>query len=209
MLRALGLGLAFSMGIATAAVGCEGQAVEFEDSFDDTLGGWDRSQDAVTIDNGRLVMTLSGETSLTSLNRAFVFGDGDICAEIAWAEVGPSQVAPGLLFWAQDYTNYYFAQIVSSGQFGIYRLVNGGWAALQEYKDSPSVRTKAGETNVLRLQAEGKFGRLFINGDEVAEFRGQPPAQGWHIGIRAECITDDCAAIPISIDNVKVTDLPK
>lgn len=209
MVRAMGLGLALSTLVATAAIGCEGQEVEFEDRFEDTLGGWDRSLDGVTIENGRLVMTLSGDTSLTSLNRAFVFSDGDICAEIAWTELGPSRVAPGLLFWAQDYTNYYFAQIVSSGQFGIYRLVNGGWAALQEYKDSPSVRTKVGEANVLRLQSEGKLARLYINGEEVAEFRGQPPAEGWHIGTRAECISDDCAAVPISIDNVKVTDLPK
>lgn len=206
MIRAVGVAVALVL-LATAGMACEGQEVQFEDQFEDTLGGWDRSDERKVAD-GRFTLTVEGNQGWTSLNRAFVFEEVDTCIETIWPTDDVPESGAGVIIWAKDYNNFYLLEVFNTGKYGVYRKVLGSWATLQDPTELPGVRTEKGTNNTIRVQTKGNTAAMFVNGEKVVEFRGQPPKPAWHVGVYAECMTQECKTTAISFDNVKVTDVP-
>lgn len=205
MIRTVGVAVALAL-LATAGMACEGQEVQFEDQFEDTLGGWDRSEERKVTD-GRFTLTMQGYQGWTSLNRAFVFEEADTCVETIWANDEVPLSGAGVIIWAKDYDNFYLLELLSNGKYAVYRKVNASWVTLQDQTDLPNIKKEKGASNTVRVQAKGNRAGLFVNGEKVVEFRGQPPKQGWHVGVFAECMTQECKTTAISFDNVKITNV--
>src|SRR5262245_42581153 len=116
--------LAFAAGPAATALACEGRKILFEDKFTDDSGGWYMNEHTRLADSS-FFMKVAPNGAFRVLNVSFSFTDADICIDTAWAQGAPAQSRVGLMFWAQDYANYFLLTIGDDGTFGIMRRQGG------------------------------------------------------------------------------------
>src|SRR6202022_2741527 len=100
---------AMSLAVANVAIACQGKTVIFEDKFNDDSGGWELDK-LISFENSAMNARLPAD------NVAFPVRDADICVEVvnptATADDDPSS---GIVFWAQDYSNYYLFLVRARG----------------------------------------------------------------------------------------------
>jgi hypothetical protein len=92
----------------------------------------------------------------------------------------------GLIFWAANRQNYYTAMIYPNGRFLISRLVNGTWTYLIRAAKSESVKPGLRAINEIMITSSVDMGSVYINGQKVWDFHGQPPHSGGSIGLLAQ-----------------------
>ena len=179
--------------MATGAVpppaGCADSKAIFEDRFTKHDQAWGPQDDRLTISGGEAAFKPSPGTGMFRWNRAFMFSDVDVCANVRLAKNTPDPTASyaGLLFWVADNKNYYQAVIAPNGYFTVARVVDGkveakrpvGWTQLE------AVKKGAKEKNTMRIAAKGDQVKVFINGKEAASFKGEAPKGPSYIGMFA------------------------
>jgi hypothetical protein len=179
--------------MATGAVpppaGCADSKAIFEDRFTKHDQAWGPQDDRLTISGGEAAFKPAPGTGMFRWNRAFMFSDVDVCANVRLAKNTPDPTASyaGLLFWVADNKNYYQAVIAPNGYFTVARVVDGkveakrpvGWTQLE------AVKKGAKEKNTMRVAAKGDQVKVFINGKEVATFKGEAPKGPSYIGMFA------------------------
>ena len=173
----------------TAAVGCEGAKVVFEDNFTDDLGGWGDDENIKIADGVMSVLVNPKELSKggnnTQFNEVFVIRDGDICVDTMLPSSLDAAPAVGLAFWAVDYSNFYFVQVQKQGEVSIFRKASGAYSIIFTTRPGvanwgPSARNK------LRVVINGVRVSVYVNGTKIREFRGQVPENPWKFGVYAE-----------------------
>src|SRR5258708_7152202 len=110
-----------------------------------------------------------------------------------------------MVFWAQDYGNYYGLFIEGAGGAAVIRLQNGKWLYPVSWRKADSVKNKPGDTNTIRVTLKGNTGVAYINDKQFAMFKGQPPANGSQFGLHGESEAERTNTWAFS--NVKITDL--
>jgi hypothetical protein len=179
--------------MATGAVpppaGCADSKAIFEDRFTKHDQAWGPQDDRLTISGGEAAFKPAPGTGMFRWNRAFMFSDVDVCANVRLAKNTPDPTASyaGLLFWVADNKNYYQAVIAPNGYFTVARVVDGkvegkrpvGWTQLE------AVKKGAKEKNTMRIAAKGDQVKVFINGKEAASFQGEAPKGPSYIGMFA------------------------
>jgi len=178
-----------STGTVPSSSACPDGKVLFADGFTSHDPTWGPKDARLKISNGEAVLSPVPGTRTIRWNRVFVFDDADACATIRLAKPTTDSTTSyaGLMFWVEDNRNYYQAVLAPNGYFTVARVVDGvveakrpvAWVKLDNAK------TGAKEKNTLRVQTKGDHVALFVNGKEVADFKGDPPPTPSYIGMLA------------------------
>lgn len=190
--------LHIALGGAALACGADqkGNTI-FEDTFADDSGGWDLQMARIQPPN--LIFSL-GERGKQALNLTFNATDGDYCVDVLLP--ADTSAYAGLIFWASDFLNLYFFRIGSSGNAGLWRLVNNQWANVFKVEDAPVEPTNV---NHLRVMVEDGLITMFVNGKEIRKVRAQTPPGLLRFGLRAEPGKAMSGTFDVKFQNFKVT----
>jgi len=165
----------------------------FSDNFATLATGWGKLSDVKSVSNNRMVLELPPDRIHTSLYQGAEFGNVDIRVKLV-QEKGESDQSAGLIFWAEDYDNYYVARVQSDGRFLIGRQTRGKW--LNPVNDGAvyeQIHAGLGQINELRVVTSGRSAKAFVNAKEVTNFQGFPPAAESRIGFFVESGAEPCA----------------
>ncbi len=196
------VGIGFLIGASAHA--CQGDRVLFEEEFERFDAAWGPPEDWITVAGNKLNIDLKGGGYVTLVNEAFVFDDADYCVTIEFSGDGKMTTGSGLVFWAEDWDHYYMAVITSDGSFTVFRDIGPRYIQPVQWTDTDAIKKGAGQANEIRVKTEGDEAIVFINGQEVARFKGQPPEGPSLVGLRAELANDDADNI-VGFSNLKVT----
>jgi len=195
-------GLLALLMLSTPALACEGSSVLFEDDFsfaDPAWGGFD----GTAIENGVMTISIEATRGYTLENQAGFYADFDMCVDVVQRNDDPGTAWASLLFWGVDYENFYTFDVATNGYIKVSRLQNNRWLSPVEWTLTDGI-VNAGETpNRLRVVVRGNVATAFVNGQQVAQFRGQPPADGGLIGVYGAA--SETAAASYDFDDLRIT----
>jgi 3-keto-disaccharide hydrolase len=157
--------------------------VLFEDDFAVLDPAWSNVT-AISVENQKLVLKPSLGSRSTSLYQASFFDDMDASLDIQMAEGSNENWYAGLVFWATDSDNSYEACIApEAGSFAVRRWLKGRELYAVVWRSSDAIKKEPGASNVVRVVTTGPAATMFINGNQVATFKGQPPEGGGFVGV--------------------------
>jgi hypothetical protein len=155
----------------------------FTDKFDTLAASWGNYKN-YKAENGELVVTPDAGYNTTALNTASLYDDIDLCVGVKARAPASPGTCGALVFWAEDYDNYYSFQVSTDGQASFWRLQRGRW--LSQVAGQAADGINPGDAyNQLRVVTAGRHAKLFVNGKLFKEVEGQPPAGGQEIGVLA------------------------
>jgi len=156
--------------------------VLYEDTFTKLDPSWGAVGENLSVQDGKLMLRPSLNTTRSLLNEANVFDDAEIIVELTLS-AGDTSVPGGLIFWAKDYSNFYCLCINASGYFKISRYVIDRWLDPIHWTASDAINPGVGQINKLRVAIKGRQATAYINDKQVVTFDGQPPRGGGCIGV--------------------------
>ncbi|MBX3577904.1 MAG: hypothetical protein KF723_11890 [Rhizobiaceae bacterium] len=200
---ATGVAVALSLFVSSAALACEGSSVLYEDDFSSADPAWGNYSD-LKIDNGVLTLLVNPDSGYPLENQSGFFeGNYDICVDVVQKNTDPSTSWASLLFWGTDYDNYYLFQAATNGYVNVARKQKGRWLNPVNWIQTNGVVKPGTESNNLRVVIVGNQVTGYVNGQQVLQFKGQPPEGGGLIGVYGNSPKD--AAASYDFDNYKVT----
>jgi hypothetical protein len=181
--RYLAAGLAALIAMAAMPVlSCEGTSTLFEDDFSFADPAWG-NYDGTSIADGAMTISVDPGGGYTLLNQASLYTDFDACIDVVQRNDDPDGGWGSLVFWGVDYDNFYTLDVTTSGYVKISRLQNNKWLSPVDWTLTEGVVNSGTSVNSLRVVVRGNVAIAYVNGQQVAQFRGQPPADGGLIGI--------------------------
>lgn len=193
MRRVVALMSLLAVGLPAAqALACEGSQVVLEDNFTDNLTQWytDDTGD-VKIANGKYVIRLHSDDSATSLGSlrtmpsTFSYKEGDFCVNVGIIP-DTGKVSAGLLFWGTDADNFTLLDITAQKVVEVWRKTAGNWNQIGKGVEMPDLKLGTEGSNTLRATVKDNVVTVYVNGKQITQFRGQPPAATWKAGIYAD-----------------------
>ena len=188
MLRAATLGLAALLAIGVGgAQACKGSKVLFSDDFRQVDDSWGAQGDAVTIEDGKVKVKAGPSNAFRLKYGGTLFDDADVCATLRMPNDVKSDTEPyaGIIFWAQDYSNFYVWQISAIGTASLWREVKGKWINVLDWRKVPAIKLGAGAKNVLRVVTRKGSVDVYVNDDKVGTVKAPMPDGGGEIGFLA------------------------
>ncbi len=190
--------------LATCITAAQAQEVLYEDDFATLDPGWGEPTQMMSVKDNKLVVTAPVGMSQCQQNQALVFDDADIRVKARLAQGDEvNQEYFGLVFWGTDYDSYYCLTVSPDGRYGVIRRHKGRWMYPVAYRTHDVVKKGVGQWNDLRVTIKGTSATVFINGQELVSFKGQPPQGGGLIGVRGESGASSAAVCEFS--ELKVT----
>ncbi len=160
--------------------------VLFEDKFTAMDSGWGAPSNIVYVKDGKFIISPDVGTSLIRINQSFILPDDmDASVTMNFQKMGDGTMAPGILFWVKSAEEYYAFMVAPSGYFAVQRKVPDRYLWPVNWQKSDTIKSGEGVDNILRVVTKGTQGTVYINGQQVATFSGQPPAGGSQIGLGA------------------------
>jgi hypothetical protein len=193
---------ALVLGAGGAAFACDGDTILLEDHFDTNSPVWSTTGE-VNYTDGHIEMKIKpGVADKIFANP--LYQDIDMCADMqVSAGSNMSSIYVGLAFWATDKDNLYTFQISPSGNAGVYRLKDGKWTTIVNDVKIDAVKGGRDKVNSLRVTTTGKDAVAYVNDAKVADFTGEPPEAGQHVGFVAQA--SDQSSATFQFDDVLVT----
>jgi hypothetical protein len=178
-----------AIGTTKPPAGCGTGKVLFQDPFASHDPGWGAKDDRVAIGSGEAVLSPEPGTRTLRWNRAFLFGDVDVCATARLTSYTSDPITSyaGLMFWVKDDRNFYQAVIAESGHFTVARVVDGKAQERRPvaWTDIDAAKAKAKERNTLRVVTKGDRVAILVNGKRVGQFNAEPPRGPSYVGLLA------------------------
>lgn len=84
----------------------------------------------------------------------------------------------GLVFWVEDFQNFYYFSINNKGQFRLIQFQNGNPNVLKPWTASPLVAEGAGKAQRLGIQTSGQQIRLLVGNEVLTEHFVSTPSTG-------------------------------
>jgi hypothetical protein len=194
--------IALVFGAAGAARACDGDTILLQDHFDTNSPVWSTTGD-VNYTDGYIEMKVAAKAA----DKIFanpLYQDIDMCADMqVTAGSNMSSIYVGLAFWATDKDNLYTFQVSPTGVAGVYRLKDGEWSTIVDDVKSDAVKSGRDKVNSLRVTTTGKDGVVYVNDTKIADFKGEPPEGGQHVGFVAQA--SDQSSATFQFDDVLVT----
>ncbi len=209
MNKFLGAALLASMSLAAGPVlACQGPKTLFSDNFKEVDASWGLDTPDVSVEEGKVKVKAQPDISNLLIYKGILFSDADLCLSVRMPNVvsNSDNTMAGPIFWAQDYDNYYMFMITPSGYAEITRKVGGKWLDVIPWRQDTNIKRDAGSTNILDVETRDDGITVMINGVKFATVKGQVPAGGGQIGMRAQSEKDQVDTWKFSA--LKVTDLP-
>jgi hypothetical protein len=186
-----GAALLFGWLLATPAFAqCNADNAIFADDFEFLDGTWGDATDNFYVDDGALIIKQGyGDVNFSTKNDA----GADVCVDTTIVEdPAPDNSAIGVVFWWQDWDNYYAFYYWNDGSYSVNRTVKGKESNLFG-GTTLALKKGVGQTNQIELKLRPKDATLIINGTEVKRFKGIQPADGGAIGVTAGSPQDNPA----------------
>ena len=191
------LAMAFAGRILTEvrAVNAAGESEpQFQDDFETLDAAWGEAK-GCGVKDGKFFIELEPEAWQDAINQSNVFTEIDATVQMAVVKMDKENLqngAAGLIFWGTDYGNFYAFIIDASGRYHVARYTAGKrWLAAVDWKSSDAIKKGEGETNELRVVTKEHTATIYVNGVELASFRGQHPEGGQTVGLIAESWSKD------------------
>lgn len=167
------------------ALACKGTSVLLEDNFRQVDAAWDQA-DWFSIGAGQAKITPDKGYGLTVFYNGTLFENADMCVDLTMPEIGnPDETIGGVVFWGDDYSNYYGLFVSGHGTAAILRYQNKRWLAPVRWR-KVDMKPQAGASNTLRVKMDGNTAQTFINDKPFALIKGAPKQGGSLIGFHAE-----------------------
>jgi glucose/mannose transport system substrate-binding protein len=154
----------------------------YQDKFASLDPSWGMPSERLSVEDGKLTLKPTPDTTQSILNQANVFDDADIRVDVILPAGDPS-VPGGLIFWAKDHSNFYCLCIDAAGYFKVSRYVTDRWLQPVGWIENEAINKGIGQVNTLRVVTKGHQATAYINDKQVATFNGQPPQGGGCIGV--------------------------
>lgn len=167
---------------ASPALACQGSTVLFEDDFSFADPSWG-TVEGMAIEDGKLKVQVNPAGGYTLLNQAGFYTDFDACIDVVQHNDEPDGGWGSLVFWGVDYDNFYTLDVTTSGYVKVSRLQNTRWLSPVDWTLTEGVVNSGTGVNRLRVLAKGNVATIFVNDQQIAQFRGQPPEGGGLIGV--------------------------
>jgi len=192
------LGLAFAA--QPAAAECNPDNALFEDDFAFLDVSWGEPDDSLFVeDEALLVKGARQQVNFSTQNQ----GATHVCVGATVVDAAnPANSPMGLIFWWQDWDNYYYVWFWPDGGLEVRRIFKGK-ASTVFTTETLALKKGVGATNHIELDLQPRDATIIINGTEVQRFRGIEPKDGGVIGISATSPEDAPAAF--KFDNFIVT----
>ena len=165
-----------------AAADCNPDTALYEDDFEFMDGSWGQPDDHLYVEDG--VFVTKGGYGL--VNFQTTTEAGDICVDATIAEAGdPDNTGAWVIFWWQDWDNYYSVGYWGNGAFQADRKVKGKWVSVSYAAPSPAIKAGVGKTNHIEVKLTSKDATILVNGTQVNRFKGKPPQGGGPVGFQS------------------------
>ena len=166
----------------TVAAGCPGTPA-FHDDFKTADSGWDVDEFRNVAD-GRFVIKAKPDQFAAALYPSLIYRNATICLDV---QTPPAMNDPnnggGLIFWAEDYSNFYLVTVTTDGRYRINRRVNGVWWTITPYTRFDGLKQGYGVVNRIKVSTAGNNAALYLNDRKVQDIKGQPPRTGGSVGM--------------------------
>jgi hypothetical protein len=193
----VGLALFFTAGAARAD--CNADDALYADDFEFLDGSWGDADDHFYTEGGSAVV----KDWVERVNFATQNPGANICVDATIVEAPKPDESPiGLIFWWQDWDNFYYAWYWATGSVAVNRMVKGKYVNVLQTQ-TLALKKDVGATNHLEIDVRPKDATLFINGTQVTRFRGVQPKDGGVVGLIA--ISADGAPGTYKFDNFVVS----
>jgi hypothetical protein len=193
-----------------SSVDCKPESAIFYDDFHKPDPGWNLTvSDSQHYDEGQLVLKPAAGDGASPKYLSLRYENVTICAHVKSPPQlkAPNDTYGGVVFWATDIDNYYFAVVSPDGGYEIWRKFGGNFINLIPSTKNEQIKSGTNAVNEVRIVLVDNFGALFINNVKVQEFRGQPPKGGGAVGLRAQSettVSDEWRFLDIAVmDNGK------
>lgn len=181
-----------------ASAACDPETALYEDEFDFLDVSWGSADDSILISDGALQIRGSGGVvNLETKTKA-----ADVCVDVTIEEAEKVSDSPaGVVFWWQDWQNYYAVFVWSDGWLEVRRMEDGESKTLFT-QETDALNAGAGAVNNVELTLQPKDATLIVNGSEVRRFKAKRPKDGGAVGLYG--ISPDGAPATFSFDNLIV-----
>lgn len=168
------------------------ESLLFAEDFQTLDPSWGKSDPAKTVQGGKLILKPEPKGSYAFTYQGALFEDADISVKVTQTTGATDQFA-GLLFWLEDFDNYYYALVQPDGKAMIARRVEGEWKNPLSLKENSAVNKGLGATNELRVVTMGESASLYINNVFHVRLDGYKHPALSKIGLKAESGDEACA----------------
>ena len=190
---AVGVGLFCGLVSGGAMAACQSNADSLlEDRFSNVDDSWGTFKN-YGVENGKLVFKPPAGFNTPAINKSSLYDDVDVCVEMTVPAPVTKGTCGALIFWAEDYGNYYSFQVSTDGQASVWRRQRGKWLDRVSWRDFGPITKNADQVNELRVVTAGSNAKLFVNGTLFKELKGYPPKDGSLVGLLA-CAPNDVSA---------------
>lgn len=164
-----------------AAADCNPDTAIFEDDFEFLDGSWTQSTDKIYVEDGVLVLKNWGQVNFQTQSEA-----ANVCVDATIVEApDPESSSANILFWWEDWDNYYQLKYWISTFLEVRRIVKGKALTLYTSEKTPALKAGLGQTNHIELQLRPKGMTVFVNGTEITRLKSKAPKDGGVIGLAA------------------------
>ncbi len=199
-LAAILLGLTALTVSPTAFAACDPETALYEDDFEFLDVSWGDADDSILVEDGALVIKGSGGL----VNRETETTGAAICVDVSIAEAAKASDSPaGIVFWWEDWKNYYAVFLWTDGWLEVRRMVDGKSKTLFT-QEAEALKRGAGAVNSIQLTLQPKDTTLIVNGSETRRFKAKRPKEGGAVGLYG--ISPDDAPAVFSFDNFVVNE---
>ena len=195
---AIALALGLALAASPVAAACNPDEALFEDEFDFLDVSWGESDDSLYVEDGALVVKeYGGIVNFSTRNEG-----ANVCIDMTIADASNIANSPiGLVFWWQDWDNYYSMFVWADGWIEVRRIVNGKQTTIFT-EETLALKKGVGETNSVELDLKPKDATIFINGTKVKRFKGRQPKDGGVVGVYG--ISPEAEPATFTFDNFAV-----
>lgn len=195
---AVALALGLALAASPAAAECNPDDALFEDEFEFLDVSWGESDDNLYVEDGALVVKeYGGIVNFSTRNEG-----ANVCIDMTIADASDIANSPiGLVFWWQDWDNYYSMFVWANGWIEVRRIVDGKQTTIFT-EETLALKKGVGETNSVELDLKPKDATILINGTKVQRFKGRQPKDGGVIGVYG--ISSEDAPATFTFDNFVV-----
>ena len=155
----------------------------FSDDFATLDRSWRNNSGYLSVEKNKLIQQPPADVRAENLYAGSLFDDMDASVDIQMVQSGEANWYAGLVFWAEDIDNCYFAGICpKNGNVALARMQKGHDLFPLSW-DSCDALKPGEEVNTVRVVTKGNSITMIVNGKEVGTFTGQPPEGGGMVGV--------------------------
>jgi hypothetical protein len=198
-----GAAVAFMLGLAVAAgpaaAECNIENALFEDNFEFMDVTWGEPDENFFVEDEALMVKGWRE----QVNFATQNEGANVCVDATIVDASkPANSPMGLIFWWQDWDNFYYVWVWADGGLEVRRIFKGNSTTVFT-TETLALKKGVGETNQIELQLKPRDATIIINGTQVQRFKGIQPKDGGVVGVSATSPQD--APATFKFDNFMVS----